>query len=37
MTRSVGAMMPLPEREDTVPNRRAKDQSADGYPARYPK
>lgn len=35
--RSDGAMMPLPEREETIPNPHAKDQSANGYPALYPK
>ena len=34
--RSDGAQMPLPPRDDTVPNPHAKGQSADGYPARWP-
>jgi hypothetical protein len=34
--RSDGAMMPLPARDDTVPNPHAKDQSANGYPALWP-
>lgn len=34
--RSDGAQMPLPPQDDTVPNTHAKDQSASGYPARWP-
>lgn len=36
-THSDGAMMPLPARDDTVPNPHAKDQSVNGYPALWPK
>lgn len=35
--RSDGAMMPLPERHETVPNPNAKNQGADGYPAYWSK
>ena len=34
--RSDGATMPLPPQDDTVLNPHARDQSANGYPARYP-
>lgn len=34
--RSAGAQMPLPARDDGIPNPHARDQSTSGYPARWP-
>lgn len=34
--RSAGAQMPRPPQDDTVPNPNARNQSASGYPARWP-
>lgn len=34
--RSDGAQMPLPARDDSIPNQNARSQSASGYPARWP-